>query len=339
MNTGILLKIPGESPYSKFRRYLIANSGVIKSRSDLKESLIRLEKSRSSYPQTDKGNEFFDMYEMANKVSKIENVLFSSCASKSDHRKILYGYGPTRHCQKCTEAYFHSMLFELPWIKKCPVHHIRLTNSCEECGQPLSRITKLLNNFCKSCGCTGNLSRAMKKRAENDFSIFGFSSQLEEIDRYRYPYVEYRTRDNRIENGFINNNSWFYPHVIYKNNEKEKNKLGYLSITSPALKSYEYIAEYNWPLHANDLIRHHTVIQCFIEITEKIIKALKKKMKHKIGDCFSKKPCHYCDSFELWIRYIPREVKQIFQYVSPRSFNYGTISDLITNRLSVVAQT
>ena len=42
--------------------------------------------------------------------------------------------GPTRFCPECIQQGYHTHLFDLPWVARCPVHMQPLVNACPRCG-------------------------------------------------------------------------------------------------------------------------------------------------------------------------------------------------------------
>lgn len=46
---------------------------------------------------------------------------------------------PTRICIPCAREGFHTWLFQLPWINRCPWHRTRLISQCPSCHRPLTR--------------------------------------------------------------------------------------------------------------------------------------------------------------------------------------------------------
>ena len=61
---------------------------------------------------------------------------------------------PIRNCPKCAFAIYHSALFNLPWIKECPVHNLALMDKCPTCERdwPSLKTLKENNNHCPMCG-------------------------------------------------------------------------------------------------------------------------------------------------------------------------------------------
>lgn len=44
-------------------------------------------------------------------------------------------YRTYRNCPDCAKSQYHSSLFDLPWISRCPVHNHFLVERCPSCGQ------------------------------------------------------------------------------------------------------------------------------------------------------------------------------------------------------------
>lgn len=42
-----------------------------------------------------------------------------------------------RHCAPCLRTGFHTLLFQLPWIHRCPWHCQRLRTGCHQCDRPM----------------------------------------------------------------------------------------------------------------------------------------------------------------------------------------------------------
>lgn len=43
-----------------------------------------------------------------------------------------------RYCPACLHSGFHTLLFQLPWIHRCPWHHQRLRTECMRCDRPMT---------------------------------------------------------------------------------------------------------------------------------------------------------------------------------------------------------
>lgn len=57
-----------------------------------------------------------------------------------------------RHCGACLRAGFHTLLFQLPWIHRCPWHRQRLRTDCDQCGRP-NTVSGREGRTLLHCGC------------------------------------------------------------------------------------------------------------------------------------------------------------------------------------------
>lgn len=71
-----------------------------------------------------------------------------------------------RGCPECFRYGYHSNLFQMPWIMRCPWHGLWLTSNCARCQQPLgrgiSRDTPIL--LCQCGGDAIDLDRLLEHR-------------------------------------------------------------------------------------------------------------------------------------------------------------------------------
>src|SRR3546814_8160319 len=42
-----------------------------------------------------------------------------------------------RYCRLCMEKGFHSSVFQIPWVERCPVHAQKLADQCWACCKPI----------------------------------------------------------------------------------------------------------------------------------------------------------------------------------------------------------
>jgi hypothetical protein len=65
--------------------------------------------------------------------------------------QAVYWQGP-RQCPSCAKHLFHPLLYELPSLQRCPIHHIQFTNRCPQCGLPWDRPLTMRTPSCEVCG-------------------------------------------------------------------------------------------------------------------------------------------------------------------------------------------
>ena len=72
-----------------------------------------------------------------------------------------------RACPVCLRLCYHSMLFQMPWIARCPWHGAALTNACRKCGRHLLLSFHQRGAFMRcTCGVDQVSELATLKRAD-----------------------------------------------------------------------------------------------------------------------------------------------------------------------------
>ncbi|MEW8645705.1 MAG: hypothetical protein AB2563_06375 [Candidatus Thiodiazotropha endolucinida] len=57
-----------------------------------------------------------------------------------------------RQCPDCAKELYHTDIYALPWLSKCPIHHCELTTVCPDCGQSWPNLRELDKRTCECCG-------------------------------------------------------------------------------------------------------------------------------------------------------------------------------------------
>ena len=57
-----------------------------------------------------------------------------------------------RQCPECAKALYHSDVYALPWLTKCPIHDCELTEECPICHMPWPSIKEIEHRDCAVCG-------------------------------------------------------------------------------------------------------------------------------------------------------------------------------------------
>jgi len=57
-----------------------------------------------------------------------------------------------RQCPKCAKHFYHTNIFVLPWVSRCPIHQCTITSICPICKQPWPDITEMAGRECPGCG-------------------------------------------------------------------------------------------------------------------------------------------------------------------------------------------
>ena len=150
LNTGLLLKKPEESSYARFCRILIANQTLHSNKHKFRKKLINLirDKSRDEF-SIDINVTNLELAAEFERIFINHNSINSPIADvDANYRKKI----EMRNCTECAQIGYHSDLFNLPWIKLCPIHQIKLSKYCQACNQPWSVPSELYSNTCQECG-------------------------------------------------------------------------------------------------------------------------------------------------------------------------------------------
>lgn len=131
LNTGHFFYRPFESPYSMWRRFASANRYLnrtkllealdISDESDIENAIINL-----NYPIGMKPGYLYILQE----VTQI----------------------PMSQCPECCASGYHTDLFNLPWVTRCPIHECELTQFCPDCRKKWPDYRTLFSRNCKRCG-------------------------------------------------------------------------------------------------------------------------------------------------------------------------------------------
>lgn len=198
LNVGLLLRKPGESPYARYRRFLIANNSIafIKIRAELEKYYCRgdIKISRAcSGP-----------YNPAECAAELEEQFIQRYALKRQScTKLLKQYHPKQCCNSCAAIGFHCELFDLPGFDICPIHGERLTERCGECGLRWPTAYQLVARNCIKCGTRATVQDLLNAGLENTSSYYQKIAVTQSLLDFGYQqftqnfYLKYR--DCRIE--------------------------------------------------------------------------------------------------------------------------------------------
>ena len=131
VNSGRFFSRPYESMYSILRRFYCSNAGV-------PESVLRAMLRKS---HDEKKSHLERIYSLCN-MQYINNS-YNNFEFKAD---------VFRQCPKCSFELYHSNIFLLPWINRCPIHQCKITSICPECNNPWPKTTSINSRSCPCCG-------------------------------------------------------------------------------------------------------------------------------------------------------------------------------------------
>lgn len=174
LNSGLLLRKPGESAYAASRRFAMANRS-------LTYSELVAEARQRLFPDNIRGCATFSLIARLARQVESEHCrgLGITPPSYSLNPPDPFSHSPRsmtirRNCPVCAESMFHSPLYELPWLKACPIHHRPLTDACPGCGKGWPAISELWTRSCSVCGIIGSCGEIMN--ADANPTAWDFSS-------------------------------------------------------------------------------------------------------------------------------------------------------------------
>lgn len=132
INVGRLFARPRESAYAILRRILSVNPGV--SYLDIDGAL------RAALPN--RHSPFDRLFGLA------DHERHTSLANDNK----LYRTSYKRQCPICASELYHTDIYALEWLTRCPIHNVELTSTCPVCGQSWPRLTDIDKRDCPSCG-------------------------------------------------------------------------------------------------------------------------------------------------------------------------------------------
>lgn len=131
LNLGHAFAQPYESYYAMLRRCLIANPGI--PLTTIQTLLRKVDPDHGSL------------------VERISVLQLSSDLVKSErHSPSWANY--RRQCPECAKYLYHTDIYALPWLTRCPLHHCAFTHECPVCHQPWPDMHELATRSCPGCG-------------------------------------------------------------------------------------------------------------------------------------------------------------------------------------------
>jgi hypothetical protein len=138
VNDGEYLSLPLESGYAKIRRCMVVNPDV--RLQTIKQQLQTL------YPDAGSYNERIALH----------------CGKPPTMPISLQGH--SRQCPACSAILYHTDMFNLPWLKICPIHRLELSGTCPECLGKWPDTIDLEQRKCSTCGIPSLEELSARKR-------------------------------------------------------------------------------------------------------------------------------------------------------------------------------
>jgi len=155
LNLGRIFAQPYESDYAIVRRCLVANPGI-----PLSLITVNLRKvadqEGSGLMRRLRGLQK-EIVDMESRTDHIESVT----------RRRTY----ERQCPQCARQLYHSDLYILPWLMRCPIHHCELVTDCPECQLPWPNEKEMTSRTCNVCGLlsVNHLNKAISAIKSTDY--------------------------------------------------------------------------------------------------------------------------------------------------------------------------
>ena len=131
INIGSIFARPHESDYAMVRRCLIANPGISYSAIN---ALLR---------QRNNKRELF--------VDRIRALQPSSYdVKRGDFPSGWKTYH--RQCPQCAKQLYHTDIYALQWLERCPIHKCQFTKTCSVCHLPWPDMDEIAKRDCPGCG-------------------------------------------------------------------------------------------------------------------------------------------------------------------------------------------
>ncbi|MBL1320727.1 MAG: hypothetical protein COA63_006650 [Methylophaga sp.] len=308
LNTGLLLSRPGESAYARYRQFLIANNGL--SFQELTKELKR--KFLITKPNIFNPTEPYFLAKCATKLEHeyIEVNYRNKTKSYSD---LIGKYRPKRCCNKCASVGYHCDLFDMPWIRKCPIHNENLTERCNRCNQLWPTASELRLNKCPTCGVKISIQDLLKtttNNTDNGYQLI-INAQLLVSQGYRlfsskfYLYKKEHRRE--YVQDLIHQTSAFYLSVVEKSLNKKKLLCHLIKTLNIEKKTYK-VTRIPAPQSITNSKELLTLKTKIIKKTITKFESVFNKKGHLIGTCetnsFPQRVCLPCATLNAWKKLI-----------------------------------
>lgn len=241
-----------------------------------------------------------------------------------------------KQCFSCAKLGHHSVLFDLPWIKKCPIHDEPLSKQCPVCNRNWPTISNLSIRSCEVCGARLSLEKLISEDAFNS-ELFAekipclvnfFSMDISLYQAQRKYFLDFPAIRNDAQS-LLN----AIPSLItsFSNDSSMTEWLETLGviITKCHMKRFELT-----PIINQDAVKPDIELmeRCRSRILNLANKTLAKQAKHKLGTCqkdelYGHFNCSYCETWKqlndgfrkslvfredrIMMRYIPPYTREI----------------------------
>ncbi len=323
-NTGMSLRRPGESLYSMYRRFLIVNKGSIFNSQTSRKALIELANvTLGDYDASLRSVELFSRIEC-------EIVGVNSLAKSSMLSPITFFAKSIKNCDECSKIGFHSELYNLPWITRCPVHKTDLSTRCGTCNKVWPVVSKLLGSDCETCGVKITFSKLCERNAftsDNRFKSFNEFTKFNAraVTAHQYSIKEYNSQYSPSERAIFRKDanlySRFTPSALLSNVDNTfwtRSRLEMLGVKTYRRMTLTFPRS-QFEAKEKPLLSSHDAEQILERVKIRLLAALFRTQKRFSTDTFrtrlmpwgenistASKAWHYFIAFGSWINNLRR---------------------------------
>lgn len=348
MNLGLGMAKPGESDLGLAMRLWYANRAVWNKSSQSWDTRVR-HATQSIGNRDGHSSEGASGLQLAvNLHAKAANVLPflepASLGTQWPRSKC------RRQCLACAEHGFHTFLFDYPWMSRCPVHDIDLTDRCPTCHDLWPTAAGVASRKCKVCGTHRELDDLISDGA---FDTAPYIEKLEPyltffeakisffVERRSYPFDCRRPRESQVAQRHL------LPSIIRSQqsvkimNDKCMSEMG-INLLACQHHAVTLSSEDNPPARSGGKIDISAMASSRRRVYNRANKALKQCANHKIGSCKTDERlghflCVHCESWrQLNLGFRPalsnRGDVDVMQYSPPFTHKISVIDPgLITS--------
>lgn len=310
MNTGILLRRPGESNYGRYRRFLISNFMLFGRSQSFRKMLI----TQAEAVLESQGKTIQSIHSWPYLAGLVEDSKVYDMGLKRYHyieSSEIRGLAIKRNCQECSRKGYHTRIFDQPWCLRCPIHDVKLTKTCARCGRDWPSISKMGYNDCRGCGVFISNSELLEAGAfeeRESYKVFELTNQIIEPLYKRNTTITLSSSSNQQ---LCNKSTKFYPSFRCQQ-LRRRNIDSLIALAGVELAQCdEVVLDFNHGTDRNPSRSEGLITS--LGILEHRIKS-QLEMDHKLGACLPKalrsleQCCPICSAWLLISLHARREI-------------------------------
>ena len=195
-NCGRFFDYPTQSKYATLHQFRLSNA------------LLSVKNLRADNWRLAKGK-FDSIPSIVEYCEKERNIFSRFDATMRTERTLDHfraGYNPIKHCPECSKLGYHHLIYDLPWLRTCPLHHIELLKHCPECSQQWPTSLQLLSRKCATCGYA-----KIRDRLERVAELIEDDNRWEPLLNLEKALIEVRVTKHRVQ---LIGNQFLQPMVL-----------------------------------------------------------------------------------------------------------------------------